>query len=682
MPVHDPLLSTTDEGPIVFDDRGHPFSRIYGDVYRSRAGAFREADAVFVSGCRLRERWAGLDAFTVVELGFGLGVNFLATLAAWRDDPARPARLHFVSVEAHPVDAGALRRALDALSIDGDDAQRLCEVWPLRTPGLHRLRFAQDAVTLTLAFGDAPSLVPRLQVAADAFYLNGFAPADNPRMWEPGLIKALARLARPGATLATCSAATGVHDALNAAGFEVRLVPGFGDKRERIDGTYQPRWRTFAPPPPRPPWPVRRALVVGAGLAGCHVASTLAVRGWRVTLIDRQPDVATEGSAQPALADHLQVTPDDNPMARLSRAALLHRRSLRGQREANVHLGCGSTPGGRADAGAAGFQHRGHAGHGSSLRYELGKIQVAESPAESERFAAMVAHLRFPEAFVQTVDADAASDLAGVRLVRGGLWLPMCATSDPRAVCASAIAGGGEAIRFVGSTMVASLDRIDGEWRALDGAGRLIAAAPVVVLANAGDAVRLGGLASVALRRLRGQTSTLAPEVLSGLRTVIGGDAYACPLPGDRAVVGSTYDDGDRLLPDPEADESNLRRLRRMLWAGTLPEPLPRQALEASTVGFRYTARDRMPLVGALPDESAARSVAQELLRNDRLPIPVREGLFGAFAFGSRGQLWSAIAAELLADLLDGDPMPLERDLLGAVDPGRFLRQALRTRRF
>lgn len=652
MPAHDPLSptsATADGPPLAFDDRGHPFSPLYGDVYKSRAGAFREADAVFVGGCRLRERWAGLEAFTVVELGFGLGVNFLATLAAWRDDPARPARLNFVSVEAHPVDAGSLRRALDALSVDGDDARRLCDAWPLRTPGLHRLRFAQGAVTLTLAFGDAPSLVPRLQVAADAFYLDGFAPARNPRMWEPGLIKALARLARPGATLATYSAAVGVRDALTAAGFEVRLVPGFGDKRERIDATYLPRWRTFAPPPPRPRWPARRTLVVGAGLAGCHVAATLAARGWQVTLIDRQPGVAAEGSAQPALADHLQVTPDDNPMARLSRAALLH---------------------------------RGHPERGSSLRREVGKLQVADSPAESERFAAMVAHLRFPETFVQAVDAEAASELAGVRLVRGGLWLPMCATSDPRAVCASAIAGGGEAIRFVGSTTIASLDRIDGEWRAFDNAGGLIAAAPVVVLANAGDAVRLGGLASVALRRLRGQTSTLASGVLSGLRTVIGGDAYACPLPGDRVVVGSTYDDGDRLVPDPEADESNLRRLRRMLSAGTLPEPLPRQAFEASTVGFRFTARDRMPMVGALHDETAARATAQDLLRNDRLPIPVREGLYGAFAFGSRGQLWSAIAAELLADLLDGDPMPLERDLLGAIDPGRFLRQALRTRRF
>ena len=57
---------------------------------------------MFLGGNGLPQRWAGRERFVVLETGFGLGNNFLATWAAWRDDPQRCARLHFVSIERHP----------------------------------------------------------------------------------------------------------------------------------------------------------------------------------------------------------------------------------------------------------------------------------------------------------------------------------------------------------------------------------------------------------------------------------------------------------------------------------------------------------------------------------------------------------------------------------------------------
>ncbi|HWS74742.1 MAG TPA: bifunctional tRNA (5-methylaminomethyl-2-thiouridine)(34)-methyltransferase MnmD/FAD-dependent 5-carboxymethylaminomethyl-2-thiouridine(34) oxidoreductase MnmC, partial [Quisquiliibacterium sp.] len=97
--------------------------------------------------------------------------------------------------------------------------------------------------------------------------------------------------------------------------------------------------------------------------------------------------------------------------------------------------------------------------------------------------------------------------------------------------------------------------------------------------------------------------------------------------------------------------------------------------------GFRYAARDRLPMIGALPDEAAVRERAPELARNDRLELPLMPGVYGAFAFGSRGLLWSGLAGEILAALIDGGAAPVESDLLAAVAPSRFLRQQLRRRR-
>ncbi len=229
--------------PLVFDESGTPLSTLYGDVFRSRAGAWAEARAVFVEGCALPQRWdeaareSSGASFTVLELGFGPGVNFLATLEAWRERRDPSARLHFFSVEAHPLCPDDLGRALDALGAFGAapaDVRRLLAQWPAALPGMHRVAFEADAATLTLCFGDARTLVPKLRLGADAFFLDGFAPTRNPHMWEPALLRTLGRLARPGATLATWSAAGAVREALAAAGFEVERVAGHGGKRHRL----------------------------------------------------------------------------------------------------------------------------------------------------------------------------------------------------------------------------------------------------------------------------------------------------------------------------------------------------------------------------------------------------------------------------------------------------------------
>jgi len=290
----------------------------------------------------------------------------------------------------------------------------------------------------------------------------------------------------------------------------------------------------------------------------------------------------------------------------------------------------------------------------------------------------MLARLAFPAGFARRVARDEASELAGVALPRGGLWLPGCAAVSPARAIADWLAQGGDAIRFTGSARVETLlrDPETGDWVALDADGRAIAAAPIAVLANAGDAVRLGQMASLAIRRVRGQTTCLRDPLLAGLRTVLGGDAYAAPTGVDgRVLVGASFDEGDSLRPDPRDDLGNLRRLGRMLDRD--PQTMLPGAIPAA-VGFRFTLPDRLPAIGPLPDEAAARAEAHALVRNDKLAIPLLPGLYGAFAFGSRGLLWAALAAELLPAFVCGEPSPIERELVSAVAPSRLLRRRLR----
>ena len=221
---------------LAFDASGNPFSPQFGDVYHSADSAEGQARHVFLHGNDLPARWAGERSFTIVETGFGPGLNFLATWQAWREDPHRCARLHFVSIERWPFVRADLS-TLHARHVEfAPLSSQLRAAWPPLVPGLHRLHFDDERVSLTLAFDEAIEAVHGLRLAADAFYLDGFAPDRNPAMWSPQLLKALARLAAPGATTATYSAAGVVRDSLIAAGFTVEKRSGFGRKREMLAG--------------------------------------------------------------------------------------------------------------------------------------------------------------------------------------------------------------------------------------------------------------------------------------------------------------------------------------------------------------------------------------------------------------------------------------------------------------
>lgn len=73
-----------------FDAAGTPYSPEYRDVYHSADSGPGQARLVFLGGNDLPARWAGARVFTIVETGFGLGLNFLATWQAWRGAPAAP----------------------------------------------------------------------------------------------------------------------------------------------------------------------------------------------------------------------------------------------------------------------------------------------------------------------------------------------------------------------------------------------------------------------------------------------------------------------------------------------------------------------------------------------------------------------------------------------------------------
>jgi len=165
---------------------GVPVSAEFDDPYYSRADGLAETRHVFLAGNDLPDRWMGRETFHIAELGFGTGLNFCATWQGWEASGAK-GQLHFTSFELHPLDAEAIRAALSAWPELNQYAEQLASAW---SPDGGTLTFGN--IRLNVIVGDARETLPKWQDSADAWFLDGFAPARNPAMWEEGLLNAVA----------------------------------------------------------------------------------------------------------------------------------------------------------------------------------------------------------------------------------------------------------------------------------------------------------------------------------------------------------------------------------------------------------------------------------------------------------------------------------------------------------
>ena len=660
-----------------FSDPEAPRSPRFDDRYHAPYGAFAQALAVFMAGNGLPERWQGRDDFTVLETGFGLGNNFLATWAAWRADPRRSKRLRFISVEKHPLRQIDLRQAL-AESSEPALAAQLCDAWPPLTPDLHLLTFEDGRVELLLVLGDAVERLRQLVATVDAFYLDGFAPARNPQMWEPAIFKALSRLAAPGATAATWSAARAVRDGLAQAGFVCKTVDGIGGKRHNTQATFEPRAPLRKPVARTGDRARRRVAIVGGGLAGAACAHALAREGLHCTVFDRHAQPAGAASGNAAGLFHGVFHPDDGLHARAHRAAALAAAPAYAQALAT-----------------------GVAGQCDGL------MRLTPEHADPTPLQDALARSGLPPDYVHAWSAEQVQAVGGPACAAwfypGGGWIA------PAALVRWWLKADG--IEWRGGHAVTRLAHVDGEWHLFGAAGTLLATVDAVVLANAGAATTLwsratdasgralaAGLDWVApLASTRGQVSIVAAGT-PGLRAPalpIAGAGYALAL-GDGAVMcGATSTPDD---PDTDiriADHAhNLRQLAAITgsqlrapdseWLATaddgdhLAAALVARGQLHGRVGWRATAADRLPLVGAVPLQPA---VDDPALPDQPRHWPRVPGLFVAAGFGSRGLTWAPLAGRLIASWIADAPYPLPADLVDALDPARFATRKVRASR-
>ncbi|MEM1360495.1 MAG: tRNA (5-methylaminomethyl-2-thiouridine)(34)-methyltransferase MnmD [Pseudomonadota bacterium] len=213
---------------VVFRD-GVPVSRHFDDPYYALNNGAAESAHVFIAGNDLPHRF--YDGFQIAELGFGTGLNLLVTLMAW-DQSGLEGRFDYTSFEAFPMTAADMTNALSHVAIPKILSQAL-----IGAVAQGQTEFSLGPADVTIVLGDARATLPEWTGCADAWYLDGFAPARNPELWQEDLLREVAAHTTPGGSFATYTAAGVVRRALSEAGFDVKRQTGFGRKRHMTTGT-------------------------------------------------------------------------------------------------------------------------------------------------------------------------------------------------------------------------------------------------------------------------------------------------------------------------------------------------------------------------------------------------------------------------------------------------------------
>lgn len=650
---------------IDWSPEGLPYSPGFGDLYFSKEDGLAETRHTFLNGNLIEERFAQLanDAqFSILETGFGTGLNFLATLEAWHRLAPPTARLNFVSIEAYPLDIDDLKRAHALWPELKSFAEPLADSYPHLTPGFHLMEIGPH-IRLILIFNQAneslkqlagpahPALLDYLPNRIDACYLDGFAPRVNPDMWDGELFPLIASLCKESATLATFTAAGAVRRSLQDSGFEVKRVPGYGRKREMISAKLlaEERASKLLHPSRRKPlasWSLSQprsipdsVTILGAGIAGITLADKLARQGVSVSLIDAcdQPMRKASGNAQAALFARLSPDPgdlEDFALTALEYASRYYRDNSR-----------------------------------KEAFHSCGLIQLPRKAGEQSTMERVGDRLQAASAFIRFLPAENLSELAGITLPSAGLWTPQSGWINPAALAKKLLDHPQITGRF--NTPISKIIQSELGWRLLDAQGDIIEDTNCLVVCAGNTAKQLSGLGWLPTRNIRGQVSLVRHPEIASLRTLVCAHGYLAPPIGDTQSLGASYDlDNDGEDVTEHDHRQNLGVLEKLTGLNDAQIVDGRAAVRCATP-------DYLPICGPAPDVDQTRTLfaalGKDAKRHILSPGPNLEGLYLNLGYGSRGFCYAPLCAEFLANQILGAPLPLPHYLAAALHPSRFI---------
>ncbi len=638
---------------IEFKDGLTPYSPVFQDVYYTHVTGIEESNYVYIEGSGFAEALKNRPyqkEFTVGEIGFGVGLNFLLTARHFLENSEPDQKLTYVTVEKFPVLIEDLKTLYQNTTQLGELPQELIQQYPVLVPGIHTLSFEKGRIKLLLMLGEAKEMFTNLSLTQNQriefWYWDGFAPNRNPEAFQDSLFRELLSLSAPGARATSFTSAGWVRRGLQSVGYTIHKRPGFGFKRECIQVEFPetPKQETI-----KKPWFSAEKLkkakagdhiaVIGAGLSGTAIARALAERGCNILLLD-QEQIAAHASGNSYGMFNTQLSKKPNPISRFSQLSLTHFiREL----------------------------------DSLSIPKKKGILRL-DAIREPHDFTTAMETSEFPESFFQNQIE--------------GMFFPECGVLNPGKLCEAR--ANHPLIRFK-KTTVSKVIRDQNKIRLVDNSGSSIGDFDHVVYATGASLVldrtlRDPLLESIPLRAIRGQVIHVRPTPESKkIGHCLVDSGYISPVAPEISgtethCIGATYQAKEILSNQEEIDTETLLQEARDRHSAF--QALVSEDVQFIRIGYRLSTPDKLPLIGPLCNPADLRELYQPLLRSGKeessAPLPSEAGEWVFTGMGSRGITFSSYGSAILSALMFGEILPIEADLWEHVHSARFIVRSLK----
>lgn len=640
---------------------GRPYSDIYDDIYYSSAEdeaipGESEFNHVFLKNNGLPQRWLHADNFVIAELGFGSGLNCALTIREWLKhcaDSKKKKTLHYIAIEKHPLSADAIADLLSPHPELEQICEQLVDNYPPAIAATHSRSLFDNRVVIHYKFMDVDDALDNEALAVDAWYLDGFSPAKNPEMWSQQVCAKIVENSRAGATCSTYTAAGFVKRNLLKAGFVVHKVPGHGNKREMLaaelpvieGGDNEPASLRYKDKPwfQRPSnvdVSKKTATIIGAGVAGLSLAYALVQRGWSVSIIDKHGDIAKEASSNPAPIVYPRLSVNNETDSEYYNAAYCYALYLfnKLQKKSRERFWFGG-----------------------------GLLQLMDK----NRIEQIIQKYEFNSDYITIAEVQV-DDKVMVDYTSAGVVLPAILCGVLREECA-------DALNIIEAEITGI--RSDGNsWQCFSGS-EVVNDNELLLIANGVEINSVGLPIDFPVEKIRGQVAVLdACEASGKINKTLNAEVHITPAINGKHYLGATYTRGNS---DPAIVPGDSRALLESL-ENIYPHMFTEEDCSAAWVGFRSIAKDRVPVVGAVPDVSFFDDEYADIRHGNNvrsyLPASYLDGLYVSAAHGSRGFTSSFISAEIIASLIEGSPMPVSKKVLDYISPSRFVVNDLKRR--